>query len=975
MGEKFKKSFYIPDGQHSDSSPIVIQQGYVLTSNDSDKVVAQVVLKNICPKPIDSASIKVYVYNNHWEQEGNAIDAVLRGSGVGREELFGSNQVVPLPSRAVKAISVHCDKVKFTDGSEWNAPKTARWKPLKADLKTPAEVLDDGTLADQFVYDMKEKSIDVKNYPCEQNGLWYCACGTQNTPFDETCHNCGIAKDELFSNATVEVLTEHKEAAIAAQEAAEQLAREEKDRKKKKAKKIAFLSVGAVALTLLTIFFIIPFIKYSIADSNVTKSDYASAIAYYEELDDFMDSQLHCAYAKALKQVQDGEIEEGIRALLEQNVAVNLSYTLNNGTFVNSKATEEAQFLTKEDFSGLEKLTRDYYDFGGYEPLGEIFDPKKPESAAVTVGAVFTPTEYKIKYETDGEMTNPNPSTFNYESESISLKAPSRVGYTFVSWQNEAGENVNSNGAIPAKSHGNKTFKATWNPNVYTITIEPGEEQPAKGFSFENTKYEFTFDAEFALPKAEKRGHTFLGWKNEKGTFLEGIWTVAEDVILKPEFELTTYSLSYNLQGGELATKNPEKYNMETPAITLNNPTRFGYKFTGWTWENQKSATTNAVLNPGDVGDKHFVAHWQGNPHTVTLDAAGGSVSTTSVAVTYGSDYSLPTPTKTGYVFNGWVSGGKTYGSGKWSLDKNITVTASWTAKQYSIKLNAAGGNCSSSAFTATYDSNYTLPTPTRRGYTFLGWYYNGVKFTGGKWNTDAAITLTASWKGNSYTVFLNGNGGSVSKSSISVVFGDSYSIPTPTKNGYDFTGWSTSSYPSYYASKFPSSGIWTTDGNVTLYAQWELHKYTLTIDPNGGSFSGSRTRSVTYGSSVYLGSSYRTGYEFDGWYYGGTELGYSSFTYDFEDDITVKARWTPETYSVRLNANGGSGVPSSYTLTYGERYSLPTPTRDGYTFDGWYTSSYGGSRFSSSGIWESTSNPYSLYARWTAAPAPTTTP
>ena len=223
--------------------------------------------------------------------------------------------------------------------------------------------------------------------------------------------------------------------------------------------------------------------------------------------------------------------------------------------------------------------------------------------------------------------------------------------------------------------------------------------------------------------------------------------------------------------------------------------------------------------------------------------------------------------------------------------------------------------------------------------------------------------------------IIPNGNGGSVSKSSISVVFGDSYSIPTPTKNGYDFTGWSTSSYPSYYASKFPSSGIWNTDGNVTLYAQWELHKYTLTIDPNGGSFSGSRTRSVTYGSSVYLGSSYRTGYEFDGWYYGGTELGYSSFTYDFEDDITVKARWTPETYSVRLNANGGSGVPSSYTLTYGERYSLPTPTRDGYTFDGWYTSSYGGSRFSSSGIWESTSNPYSLYARWTAAPAPTTTP
>ena len=105
----------------------------------------------------------------------------------------------------------------------------------------------------------------------------------------------------------------------------------------------------------------------------------------------------------------------------------------------------------------------------------------------------------------------------------------------------------------------------------------------------------------------------------------------------------------------------------------------------------------------------------------------------------------------------------------------------------------------------------------------------------------------------------------------------------------------------------------------------------------------------------------------FDGWYYNGMPFD-SSGTYNIDGDITVVARWTGKTYTVYLNANSGTGVPGSVSVIYGSVYSLPTPTRDGYSFDGWYTSRNGGSYYSSFGTWNETSGK-TLYAHWTKLP------
>ena len=226
----------------------------------------------------------------------------------------------------------------------------------------------------------------------------------------------------------------------------------------------------------------------------------------------------------------------------------------------------------------------------------------------------------------------------------------------------------------------------------------------------------------------------------------------------------------------------------------------------------------------------------------------------------------------------------------------------------------------------------------------------------------DVIVTVTSCVDGaaNSSLATLTGGG--------KYAVNQEVTVNAPDVEGYEFLGWSTSS-SSYSSVEYPARGTWSYDGNVTLYAKWQQAKYTLIVDPDGGNYYGSEVMTVTYGQRVSLGSMSRTGYTFDGWYYDDVELGYSSFTYNYEGDIVAKAKWIPKTYNVRLNANGGSCSISSYTFTYDMPYSLPTPTRSGYIFDGWYDSSGSyGDYYPSSGLWSETSSPYTLYAHWIKA-------
>jgi len=357
-----------------------------------------------------------------------------------------------------------------------------------------------------------------------------------------------------------------------------------------------------------------------------------------------------------------------------------------------------------------------------------------------------------------------------------------------------------------------------------------------------------------------------------------------------------------------------------------------------------------------------------------------------------GNPEKWPTPHRTGYGFDGWFTnapgseekGEKIDGD---SIVKRVydhTLYAYWTAQKYWVSFNmndGEEGNIPPESIEVTYDSTYgTLPTPTRDGYTFNGWYTSA---SGGTQVTEDTIvktayhhTLYAHWTANTYTVTFDANGGSVSLENKPVTYHGTYgTLPTPTRDGYTFNGWYTSASG---GTKVESSTTVTTASNHTLYAQWTVNSYTVTFNANGGGTPSPTSKPVTYGSTYgTLATVSRTGYTFAGWYTaasGGTKVE-SSTTVGITSNQTLYAQWTAISCTVTFDANGGSCSTASKSVTYGSTYgTLPTPTNGYYTFEGWYTAASGGTRVTSSRS-VTTSSDHTLYAHWTNVTALSVSP
>ena len=243
---------------------------------------------------------------------------------------------------------------------------------------------------------------------------------------------------------------------------------------------------------------------------------------------------------------------------------------------------------------------------------------------------------------------------------------------------------------------------------------------------------------------------------------------------------------------------------------------------------------------------------------------------------------------------------------------------------ELSVTFDSNGGS-SVSSITRTYgDSIGSLPTTTKEGYTFDGWIYNGSTISSSTTVT-SNMTVIASWTANTYTVTFDSNGGS-SVSSISRTYGETIgSLPSTTREGYTFNGWT------YNGSN--ASFDTTVYSNMTLTASWTINTYTVTYDSNGGSSVSSTT--YTHGETLGdLTEPDRTGYTFDGWTYDGS---YVSSSTTVTSNMTLTASWTINTYTISFDSNGGSSV-SSFTRNYGETLgSLSSPKRDYFTFSGWY--------------------------------------
>ena len=317
----------------------------------------------------------------------------------------------------------------------------------------------------------------------------------------------------------------------------------------------------------------------------------------------------------------------------------------------------------------------------------------------------------------------------------------------------------------------------------------------------------------------------------------------------------------------------------------------------------------------------------------VTLDLNGGNLGGSSdaihIIVKNGSAFTAPASDgltrpdgNTGSYFM-WLDGnGKSYEPGD-SVPADVTeLTVQWTAPTYAVTLNTNGGTINNGNVTEyTYGVGATLPTDvTRTGYTFKGWYYN-ENLTGSP-VTAIGDTETgnkeywAKWEINQYTVTVKPENG---KADITITqdYGTPITAPAdPTREGYTFKGWDKE-----IPKTMPAE-------NMTVKAQWEINRYTITFDTAGGSEIAPITQD--YGTNITAPANpTRKGYTFKGW---DKEIPETMPA----ENITVKAQWEINQYTIAFDTNGGSEI-ATITQDYGTEITAPdNPTREGYTFIGW---------------------------------------
>ena len=591
------------------------------------------------------------------------------------------------------------------------------------------------------------------------------------------------------------------------------------------------------------------------------------------------------------------------------------------------------------------------------------------------------------------------------DNDTGNLAIPSVGGYTFDGWytfaadksrtdsihMDEATVRITSSSSISFSSIQRNAKKyvtgagtyymvyAKWTARTYRVNFY------GNGGTATPTSKTVTYGQPYGeLATATRDGYTFKGWftKSTDGEEVTPETTVAitSSQSLYAHWEGIPYTVTFDPNGGECDTVSKtvvyyDKYG-ELPI-----PTRYGYTFDGWYTAADGGSRRYETTTMSTASDHTLYAHWSTAQVKVNFDFNGSGQSPDYNYVYFGETYSwLPSGYRDGYELEGWFTSPD---GGEQVMRETVcanadehTLYAHWRAAEYTVRFYGNGGTPSQSEMSVTFAAPYgTLPTATRDGYTFRGWFTDS---TGGT-EVTAETTVTTSWnhslyahwEGNGYIVTFDPTGGEVDPTSMTVVYGSKYgTMPTPTKYGYSFYGWYTAAEGGSWRD---ANSTVNTAADHTLYAHWDAAPHTVTLDANGGTVS-TETTTAYYGYTYgWLPTPERPGYRFDGWFTspdGGDAVTYDTVVTTAEDE-TLYAHWTETSYTVTFDPRSGQVTPTSKEVWYGQPYGeLPIPTRAGAVFLGWYTQTGGqGTCVEAESIVETSRN-HSLYAAWELVPS-----
>ena len=479
---------------------------------------------------------------------------------------------------------------------------------------------------------------------------------------------------------------------------------------------------------------------------------------------------------------------------------------------------------------------------------------------------------------------------------------------------------------------------------LYTVTMDTAGGDPIRPI-------QYTVESEaFQLPTPVRTGYIFLGWTGEGIAEPQKTIEIPQgstgDRTYTANWQVIEYTIITLLEGGNAGTSEEYFYTVEQ-TVTLPTPTRTGYTFLGWTGEGITTPQPNVTIPKGSTGDKTYIENWELTEYNITMDLNGGSGETTLLYTVIDDEFALPTPTRNGYEFVGWTGEGITTPQTSVIIPKGSTgnkaYTANWQVIEYTITLDTNGGPAVS-PIKYTVEDSFTLPYLLRPGYEFVGWTLDGsgmipamplIIYHG----TTGDLRYKAEWRLAEYTITMDLNGGSGQEKVVYTITDEDFELPTPTRNGYEFVGWTGERITTPQTSvKIPKGST----GNKAYTANWKVIRYTITLVTNGGAVIASIRYTVEDSVTLPIPPD-RPGYEFSGWTLDGSGQFPSTpmiIPKGSTGDRIYKAEWRVATYTITYVSHGKAYNWVQYTINnqvyFGTPEEDPSYYLPGYTFVGW---------------------------------------
>ena len=578
-----------------------------------------------------------------------------------------------------------------------------------------------------------------------------------------------------------------------------------------------------------------------------------------------------------------------------------------------------------------------------------IFDGWTPKLADVTADATYTATykatviPYAVTFFDEDGTTVLQQTNVDYGERPVFNKAmPTKTDdagqytYTFKAWANTENDKTYAFGAELPEVTGEVSYKATYTQTTNSYTVTWKDEN---GRILGTTTVEYNANPTYTAPEkanTDEYAYAFDKWVDEAtntGYAAADLPAVTKDVTYRAKYIQTKrkYSISFvNDDGRVLTDAELVEYGAKpaytgTPTSTKSEAGRI-YTFDGWNDSvgNWYKPAELPVVTKNATYKAHYVETLEkyqitfvNDDRSTQLDQKEFDYGTMPV---YGGEAPASTRSESGktLTFAGWEPELS-------AVTQAATYKARYTetAAPYTITWKIGD-----STIVSNYDFGATITEPgtvAKVGYTF-------------SWDPEVPatmpakdLTITAVWTPGKYTVSYTQTGDEAIADTADKDYNTAITLPTPTRTGYTFRGW----LDSVNNATYPAGTQYTVPArNVELSGQWEINRFTVTFDSNGG--SGVEAQQVDYNTEAHEPAQpTRSGYTFKAWQLDGTDY---AFTNKVTADITLKATWTENNVTVTFDTDGGTPVPTEQIIRHSGLVMRPDdPIKTGATFTGWY--------------------------------------